>query len=76
MFIVDYSVPPPADAPVPSSVKWPWKDMAVGGSVAIPRDMIAKARNAVRAYASRHPEKSFVERRELPSGILRIWRVS
>lgn len=62
------SIPPPADAPV----SWPFMTMETGDSVAVPRDLLERAKGAM--ANARRAGRSFT-RRVQEDGTIRIWRI-
>lgn len=62
---------PPPNAGRP--IKYPWSDMAIGDSFAVPRDIRATVVTAARGYSQRHPDYKFIARNI--GDETRIWRV-
>ncbi len=74
MITIDKNVPAPAG----KNLKYPWAEMEVGDSFAIPnavtQEQAAKVRGACAAFAHRTGTKFSIRKDE--AGVLRCWRLA
>ena len=72
MFKVEHGIDLPP-LKVGRETKYPWSDMAMGDSFAVPRNIRTIVLAAARGYSHRHPDYKFIARNI--GDETRIWRV-
>ena len=71
---IEKNVPRPNG--VAARQEYPFRDMEIGDSFAVPVNLTHKVQPAITQWQRRHTDFKFVTRTDKAEGIIRVWRVA